>query len=124
MNMPYADSDFFLAILKESDWLSRKAETILDEHKNNIWTSCWTLVEILMLAKEFGLDPEAVIISINKLVRIEGSVNTILSAAHLMKEKGMKTFDALHAVSCGHDKIISSDSVFDNICIERIKLEA
>lgn len=121
--MPYVDSDFFLALLKEGDWLSKKAEGILKKYKSNIWTSVWSVVEILMLTEEFGLDPENVVLSIKELSRIDGDVNSLLSAAHLMKEKKMKTFDALHATACKKDLIISSDSVFDKVGLERIRLE-
>ncbi len=120
--MPYADTDFFLALIKENDWLSERAEKILRTYKNEIWTSSWTLVELLMLSKEFGLNPENITISIKNLAKIEGDINGIISAAHLMKEKNMKTFDALHAMSCGKDRIISSDSVFDKIGMDRIHL--
>ena len=121
--MPYADSDFFLALIKESDWLSKKAEKILREYKNNIWTSQWTLVEILMISEEYNLDPEIIVNSINQIAKIEGGAERILAAAHLMKESSMTVFDALHAVSCRRDKIRSSDSIFDDIGLERIRLE-
>jgi len=121
--MPYADSDFFIALLKEGDWLGTKAESVFKRYKGRIWTSKWTMVEILMLSKEFSLDPENVVISIIQIADVEGGVEELMSAAHLIKEKGMKTFDALHAVSCKGDKMISSDSIFDKIGVERIKLE-
>lgn len=121
--MPYADSDFFLALIKENDWLSEKAERILKHYRNEIWTSNWTLVELLLLSKEFGFDPENIILSIKKLANVEDDIDIIAAAAHLMKERNMKTFDALHAISCGKDKIISSDSVFDAIGLNRIPLE-
>lgn len=121
--MPYADSDFFLAILKKDDWLKEKAEKILKENRDKIWTSDWTVVELLMLAKEYGLDEEKLVFSMSTLSEIDGDINKLLSAAHLMKEKGLTTFDALHASSVGDDFIISSDSVYDKIGLKRIKLE-
>ncbi|MBI2579814.1 MAG: PIN domain-containing protein [Candidatus Aenigmarchaeota archaeon] len=121
--MPYADSDFFLALIKEDDWLSKKAENILKDYKDQIWTSNWAIVEILMLAKKFGLDPENIILSIKKLAIIEGDITPVIAAAHLMKEKGMNAFDALHAITCRDNKIISSDPIFDRIGLERISLE-
>ena len=121
--MPYADTDFFIALLKESDWLSKKAERILAENKGSLWTSNWTLVETLLLCQEFGLDPEIVTLSIAELARVEGDMNQILMAAHMMKKFKMKTFDALHAASCGSDTIISSDSIFEKAGLKRIPLE-
>ena len=121
--MPYADTDFFLALLKGEDWLKLKAKKILENYKDSIWTSSWTIVEILMLAKEFKLDPENIVTSINAMVQVEGDINVLLATAHLMKEKNMTTFDALHAVCCKNDAIVSSDSIFDRIGMKRIKLE-
>ena len=121
--MPYADSNFFLALLKKSDWLNPNAEKLLKKHKNNIWTSGWTIIEIFMLSEKFGLDPESVVTSIKEMARIEGGSSLLLSVAYLMKEKYMNTFDALHAISCGKDRIISSDGKFDEIGLKRIKLE-
>lgn len=118
----YADSDFFLALIKENDWLKKKAEKLLSTEK--IWTSQWAVVEILLLSKEYRLDPEKVVISISKIADIHGDLPALLGAAHLIKDKGMTVFDALHAVSCKNDTIISSDRVFEEIGLKRIKLEA
>lgn len=41
-------------------------------------------------------------------------------AAERAREAG---FDALHAVVCGDEHIISSDKVFEKIGIERIEIE-
>lgn len=121
--MPYADSDFFIALLKEDDWLKKKAETILKEYKNKIWTSNYAIIEMLLLSKKFGLDPEKIVASIVQIARVNNDISHILSAAHLMKEKNMTTFDALHAVCSKNDIVISSDEIFEKIGLKRIKLE-
>jgi len=123
MKMPYADSNFFLALIKKQDWLNENAEKLLKHYKDKIWTSMWTIIEILMLVEKFDLDPESVVNSIKQLAKIDGDTDLLLSVAHLMKEEKMGVFDALHTVSCGNDLIISSDSVFDKIGLRRIKLE-
>jgi len=46
-----------------------------------------------------------------------------LTVAYFMNNYNFNVFDALHAVSCGSDEIISSGSIFDSIGIERIPLE-
>lgn len=122
--MPYADTNFFLAFLKKNDWLNFNAKKLLEKYKDDIWTSEWTIIEIFMLSEKFGIDPETAVISIKEFARIEGNSDFLMSVAHTMKEKNMNTFDALHAISCGKDKIISSDGIFDGIGLERIKLEA
>ena len=48
--MVYADTDFFLALMKESDWLQEAAKRILEEYSDEIWTSPVTLIELLLLA--------------------------------------------------------------------------
>ena len=122
--MPYADADFFLAILKPEDWLKEKALLLYHKYKGSIWTSDWTVIEILLIIKKFGIDPERLAIDIFSISKVEGvERDIIISIAHLMKTYNLGVFDALHAVSCGHNKIISSDSVFDKIGLERIKLE-
>ena len=121
--MPYADSDFFLALLKKEDWLNENAKRILKKYSGKIWTSEWTIIEIFMLCNRYNLNPEVVINSIRQLVEIRGDVALIFSVAHLMKEKDIKTFDALHAITSSNDKIISSDSIYDIIGLDRIKLE-
>jgi predicted nucleic acid-binding protein len=121
--MPYADSNFFLALIKKQDWLNESAEKLLDRYKGEIWTSEWALIEILMLTEKFGLDPENVVNSILQLAKFDGNTDLIRSVAHLMKDEKMRTFDALHAVSCKGDSIISSDPIFDKVGLKRIKLE-
>lgn len=120
--MPYADSDFFIALLKEEDWLGARAKEILGQYKGSIRTSHWAVVEMLMLAKKYNLDPENLVFRIRQIAAIEGDFAALLGVAHLMKERGMNVFDALHAISCGHDIIISSDKVFDELGLRRIRL--
>ncbi|MEZ0319946.1 MAG: PIN domain-containing protein [Pyrobaculum sp.] len=44
--MIYADTDFFLALLKEGDRLHNKALEILEKYKGRITTSVITFVEL------------------------------------------------------------------------------
>jgi len=120
----YADTDFFLALLKKSDWLKNKAEDIYNKHKKEIWTSPITLIELLLLAERYSLDPEKLLVDVLQLVKFKGGdPNTFLLAAHKMKEDKLNVFDALHVAFCGKDKIISSDKKYDKIGLERVKLE-
>jgi len=36
--MIYADTDFFLALLKEADWLQRRAKRVYEKYKGQITT--------------------------------------------------------------------------------------
>ncbi len=124
--MIYADTDFFLALLKESDWLKSNAKKLLIENRGKIWTSPTTLIELLLLCKEYSLDPERVLVDALQIAEIKGGDSqTYLLAAHLIKEEGSNVFDSLHAAFCGQgNKIISSDKIFDKLGLERINLES
>ena len=101
--MVYADTDFFLAILKDSDWLKDRAKNILDVYRDNIETSLITYVELLLLAKKFNLPPIGLITAVMKLTNFLDS--TPLIAAKYV-EDGIGVFDSFHAACC-NGKIIS-----------------
>jgi hypothetical protein len=50
----YADIDFFLALLKPSDWLKEKAKNLASEYIGRITTSDTTFIELMLLAKKYG----------------------------------------------------------------------
>jgi len=122
----YAETDFFLALLKHEDWLKTNAEKIYGEHKDKIWTSTHTLTELMLLAYRDGKDPLEMVERASNLVEVREpqiGVAGYLSACYVMKKYGATPFDALHAVYCGGDEIISSDKKYDVIGLKRIKLE-
>lgn len=122
--MTYADTDFFLALMKEMDWLKGSAQRILDAHRGTIWTSPATLIELLLVAAEFNLDPERLLIDVLEIVTIKGGdASVYLQAASLIKAHGSTVFDSVHAAFCGRsEKIISSDKIFDKLGLDRIDL--
>lgn len=122
--MPYANTDFVLVLLKEDDWLRKRALDIYKAHRTNLSTSVATIIELLLLAKRFSLDPERLLASLFAIVsRAEGiSPEIALTAAHYIKEKNFHVFDAVHAAYCGDNMIISSDKIFDTIGMKRIAL--
>ncbi len=124
--MIYADTDFFLALLNESDWLQTSAKRLLQIHKNKIWTSPITLIELLLVSAQYNIDPERLIADVLELAQIQGGeVTPILIAAHYIKNKGVGVFDSLHAAFCGVEgTIISSDKVFDRLGLDRIPIES
>jgi len=117
--MIYADTDFFLAIIKSSDWLKNKAQAIYSKYKDEIHTSEVTFIELLLLAKKFRLPAIELTAAAMKISNYKEVIP--LKAAKFIEE-GVGVFDAFHAAHCG-DKIISSDHIFDKIGIERIKIE-
>ena len=117
--MIYADTDFFLALLKPDDRLKENARKILEKYRGDITTSDATFIELLLLAERYGLDPIKIVSSVMALCGIEDT--RYLKAAIYVKEYGLKVFDAFHAAGCG-GRIISSDSVYDKLGITRIDL--
>ncbi|ALV63913.1 hypothetical protein ADU37_CDS22160 [Thermococcus sp. 2319x1] len=117
--MIYADTDFFLALLKPNDWLKENAKKILQKYKGKITTSEVTFIELMLLAKRHNLDPIRLASSVMAICNIEDT--KYLRAAFYIKEHNVNVFDAFHAANC-NGKIISSDSVYDRLGIERINL--
>ncbi|MDE1856223.1 MAG: PIN domain-containing protein [Candidatus Micrarchaeota archaeon] len=118
--MMYADSDFFLALLKGSDWLKTNATRLLERYRNNISTSETTFVELMLLAERYQLDPVRVVADV--LAITKSSDTTYLKAAYYIKEKKINVFDAFHAAHA-EEGIISSDKVYDRLGLSRTKLE-
>ncbi|WP_246252989.1 hypothetical protein [Acidianus brierleyi] len=73
----------------------------------------------MLLCKKFGLDPIKVSLSVMEITRTFDE--KILRAAWLIR-KGIGGFDAYHD-SFSEGEIISSDHVYDNLGIKRIRLE-
>lgn len=120
--VPYADTDFLMALLKPKDWLKEPAEELLKKHHGNLWASAGSVIEVLLLCDEYNLDAEDVIVSLYELVDVHVLPRDIaLAAAHLVK-KGLRVFDAFHAAYATDDAIISSDDIFDKAGLKRIPL--
>ena len=123
--MIYADTDFFMALMKKSDWLKESAERLLAKYKDQIWTSPVTMIEVLLIVGDLHIDPERAIMDVLNIAQLRGAdYRVYLQAARYMKYKNVNVFDSLHAALCGHDgPIISSDRVFDKLGMKRIRLE-
>ena len=118
--MIYADTDFFLALLKEKDWLKERAEKVLKEYEGKITTSIVTFIELALVAKRYDLDVVRIFTSIMAICGIKDE--RLLKAAIYIRDYGFGVFDAFHAAHC-EGRIVSSDSVYDRAGIERVRLE-
>ena len=120
----FADTDFLLALVKESDWLKEKAEEILSLNKEHITTSISVMLEVAIICRRLGISITPTFSQICGLIGVDEFTRTIcLKAAMLMERYELNIFDAFHAAYCGGDAIISSDAVYDRLGIERVKLE-
>jgi len=122
----YADVDFLLALAKEKDWLKENAERIYRKHRQEIWTSTLALIEVLLLAHREKVKADELLKKVHFLITVKEiklGEGEVITAADLMDKFKATPFDALHAILCGNDKIISSDKKFDKMGLRRVKLE-
>ncbi|MBI2653607.1 PIN domain-containing protein [Candidatus Woesearchaeota archaeon] len=120
----FADTDFLFALIKDRDWLKDKAEKIFKEHEGEIRTSISVIMELGHLCKRFNMNVMEVFAHVFELIEVTEETYSICTQAAVYIEKyNLTVFDAFNAAYCGHDKIISSDSVYDTIGLERIRLE-
>lgn len=117
----YVDTDFVLALVKDDDWLGRAAETVYREHREDLRTSRFTLIELLLVAARDGLDAERVVTNAAQLVTVEGDVESVVAAATYVADHGLTPFDAIHLVQSDGATIVSSDDSYDPFA-ERLDL--
>ncbi|MFB6216061.1 MAG: type II toxin-antitoxin system VapC family toxin [Candidatus Aenigmatarchaeota archaeon] len=116
------ETDFLLALLKEEDWLKQRAEEVYREREDEIWTSRYTLIEILIVSEREGWDPVEMISGASELLEVRGDIEEVKAASSHMRENGLTPFDALHLAASGEDGIISSESDYDEFS-EKIDLD-
>ena len=120
--LPYADTDFFIALMHSSDRLNFSAKEAFNLYKGNISTSLAVVIETLLIGKRFGMPLEMLIRYLLSIATVDNyDPSTIMLAVHYIVENKLSTFDAFHAALC-NGKIISSDHVYDKLGIDRIKL--
>jgi len=118
----YADLDFWLALLKDDDWLSDRAEHLLEEHEGKLEVSLATFIELLLVEERYTFDRERAVTAILELATYSGDPDDVYQASEHIDE-GLNTFDGFHAALSG-GRIVSSDGAYDDIgSPERIRLE-
>ncbi len=117
--MPYADTDFFIAISNSNDRLNNWAIKALENYKGAIFTSILTLVELALVSVRKGVPVEGMIASVLSIAELRGaSKQNALAAAHLIDHEGVGVFDAFHASLC-EGEIISSDHIYEKLGVKR-----
>ena len=118
----YADLDFWLALLKNDDWLNDRAERLLEKYEGELEVSLATFIELFLVEERFAFDRERAVTAILELATYEGDPNVVYQASENIDE-GLNTFDAFHAALSG-GSIISSDRAYDELTgVNRIRLE-
>ena len=121
--MIYADTDFFIALVKDDDWLQKRAATIAREHKGDIYTSRATLLELLLISDRFEFERMEALSYALEIASVPEDETVLFQAADYMEQYGLTAFDAYHAAYANHDSIISSDKSFDDVTDDRISVE-
>jgi len=121
--MIYADTDFFIALVKDDDWLQKRAATIAAEHQGDIYTSRATLLELLMISDRFEFDQMEALSYVLDIASVPEDETVLFQAADYMEQYGLTAFDAYHVAYADHDPIISSDKSFDDVTDSRISIE-
>lgn len=120
----YVETDFLLALAKDSDWLQESAEEALTEYE--IETSAFSYLELILARERYEFDYVPLTANLLELVpvRDEEEKQVVLKAADYYDE-GMTPFDAFHAATTetrGMD-VLSSERDYEYIDVSRIKLE-
>ena|SRR3989338_2152490 len=119
----YADTDFFLALMKDSDWLKEKARAIYLSHKE-IFVSPFTIVEIMIICKREGISLKETLLQISRISKLESFSWDIFFRSCNLVEKGATIFDSLLMAFClTEDQIISSDNIYQKFGFNVIDLK-
>ncbi len=118
----YADLDFWLALLKDDDWLAGRAEQLLATHEGELEVSVATFIELFLVQERFEFDRERAVTAILELASYPGDPDVVYQASAYIEQE-LTTFDAFHA-ALADGALISSDSAFDSVTsINRHELE-
>lgn len=120
----YVETDFLLALAKDSDWLQSSAEDALEEYE--VETSTFSYLELLLARERYEFDYIPLVANLLELVPVgNDQERQIVLKATNYYEEGMTPFDAFHAATAetrGLD-VLSSEGDYDDIEVSRIPLE-
>jgi predicted nucleic acid-binding protein len=125
--MVYVETDFLVALAKDSDWLKENAEEVLRDEDFEVSTSILAYAEFLLLAERYDFDRVRAVSNLLDVVPVlpEEHSQAVLKAAKYQEEHGMTTFDSLHAglAETRSARILASEGDYDALDIERVGLE-
>lgn len=121
--MLYADTDFFIALVKDDDWLQDRAAKIALENEGDIYTSRATLLELLVISDRFEFDRMEALTYALEIAAVPEDESVLFQAADYMEQDGLTAFDAYHAAYADEDPLVSSDKAFDDVTNDRIAIE-
>ena len=120
----YVETDFLLALAKDSDWLQGPAEDALETYE--VETSAFSYLELVLARERYEFDYVPLVANLLELVpvRDEEEKQVVLKAVNYYEER-MTPFDAFHAatVETRSMDVLSSEKDYENIEVARIPLE-
>ncbi|MFC6754492.1 PIN domain-containing protein [Halorubrum tibetense] len=120
----YVETDFLLALAKDTDWLQSSAEDVLVEY--NVETSPFSYLELLLARERHEFDYVPLVANLLELVPVqnEEEKQIVLKAVNYYDE-GMTPFDAFHAATAETRGmgVLSSEKDYEEIEVERVPLE-
>lgn len=121
--MIYADTDFFIALVKDDDWLQERAAEIALENEGEIYTSRATLLELLVISDRFEFDRMEALTYALEIASVPEDEDVLFQAADYMEQNGLTAFDAYHVAYADEDPIVSSDKSIGTVTSDRIAIE-
>ncbi|WP_336361538.1 PIN domain-containing protein [Haladaptatus sp. ZSTT2] len=120
----YVETDFLLALAKDSDWLQGSAEEALDTYE--VETSAFSYLELVLARERYEFDFVPLVANLLELVPVqnEQEKQIVLKGVNYYDE-GMTPFDAFHAATAetrGLD-VLSSEKDYEDIDVNRLPLE-
>ena len=120
----FVETDFLVALAKDSDWLQERAESVLED--NDVVTSPFSYLELLIIHERHEYDYPQLFANMLALVPVgtDGEHQIVLKAVAYYEE-GMTPFDAFHAATAETRRlpICSSDGAYETVDAERVPLE-
>ena len=120
----YVETDFLLALVKDSDWLQGSAEEALDEYE--VETSLFSYLELLLARERYEFDYVPLVANLLELVPVqdEEEKQVVLKAVNYYDE-GMTSFDAFHAATTETRgmNVLSSEKDYEDNEVARVPLE-
>ena len=120
----YVETDFLLALAKDTDWLQESAEAALGEYE--VETSTFSYLELVLARERYEFDYVPLVANLLELVpvRDKEEKQVVLKAVNYYEE-GMTPFDAFHAATAETRRldVLSSEKDYEGIEVERVPLE-
>lgn len=124
----YCDADLLIAMLKEEDELRPSAVRVFEavqQGKIEAFTSTAALLEVLFWASKVKARRANIREYVRTAARLVSNVvplgyENLVVAAEYLQAKPIFTLDALHAAAAGTWPILSSDTIYEKLGLQRV----